>query len=268
MIMQSEAVEVKVAGAVATVLLNRPDRCNALTRAMIEDLRESFRDLYQEKRVRAIILTGSGDVFCAGRDLHELAAIDAADPQQDHRRWGEEASEFRDLIVEMLQLPKPIIASINGAALGSGAGIALACDIVVASPEARFGLVDPQRGVVAGVAAPLLAFRLGAGPAARLLLTAEAVPAAEAHRLGVYHEIVENHLLWARSVEVGKQCATGSPEAIGLTKRLLQETVGEQLATQLSSGAIATAMSRTTEAAQEGLDAFLEKRDPNWRRAD
>ncbi len=264
MIMQSNAIEVRVTEPSATVLLNRPERCNALSRAMIGELRDSLRDLYQEKRVKAVILTGAGDFFCSGQDIKELATTNQHAPQEDHQQWGQDASDFRDLIQEMLELPKPLIASINGPALGSGAGLALACDITIASPNAGLGIPDPRRGLVSGVVAPLLAYRLGAGPAGRLLLTAETVDADEAHRLGVYHEIVKKDLLWARAAEIGKQCSTGAAEAISLTKRLLLETAGERLATQLTSGAIATASSRTTEAAQEGLVAFLEKREPSW----
>ena len=265
MIMSINAVEVKLAEPVATIVLNRPERCNALSRAMIEDLREALRDLYLEKRVRAIVLTGAGDAFCGGRDIREMLAEPDADPASSQQRWGEEASEYRDLILEMLELPKPIIASVNGAAAACGAGLALAADVVVASPDARFGLPDARRGVVAGVVTPLLAYRLGAGLAGRLLLTSEMIDASEAHRLGVFHEIAPHDLLWARSAELGKQCALAAPEAIGLTKRLLLDTVGEQLATQLTSGAIATATARTTEAAQEGLSAFVERREPGWR---
>ncbi len=264
MIMQSNAIEVRVDDPVATITINRPQKRNALTRAMIDDLREALRDAYNEKRVRAIVLAAAGTAFCAGRDVEEMLVVDG-DTSTDLQRWGEEAEQLRDLMLEMLELPKPIIATVNGPAAGAGAGLVLASDVVIASPAATFGLPDPRLGVVAGVEGPLLAFRLGAGPAARLLLTGEMIDAAEALRLGVYHEAVEDRFLWARAVEVGRQCAAGAPEAVQLTKRMLLETIGEQLATQLTSGAVATATSRTTEAAQEGLQAFVEKRAPVWK---
>jgi methylglutaconyl-CoA hydratase len=165
----------------------------------------------------------------------------------------------------MIEFPKPIIASVNGPAVAGGAGLVLASDIVVAGEAAQFGLPDPRRGLVAGVVGPLLAFRVGAGPAARLLLTSSLYPAEEAFRLGIYHEIVDENLLWARAVAIGEECAAGAPEAVQLTKRLLYETVGEQLAAQLSAGAAMSATSQTTEAAQEGLAAFVEKRPPEWK---
>ena len=135
----------------------------------------------------------------------------------------------------------------------------LASDIVVAAPTAQFGLPEPRRGIVAGIVAPLLAFRVGGGTAARLLLTSSLYPADEAHRLGIYHELIDEPRLWARCVQLGEECAAGAPEAVQLTKRLLYETIGEHLSTQLSVGAAISATSRTTEAAQEGLTAFRRK---------
>lgn len=263
MFMPNEVVQVKVVEPVGTIILARESRRNALTRAMIGDLRQALSDLHLERRVRAIVLTGAGTAFCAGRDVHELA--EESQQSNAEQRWGAEAEQFRELLLDMLELPKPLIAAVNGPALAAGAGLVLACDVVIASQSARFGLPDPRLGVVAGVVAPLLAFRVGAGPAARLLLTGEQYDAAEAYRLGIYHELVEHDLLWARGVEIGKSCAAGAPEAVQLTKRLLMETIGEQLSTQLTSGAIASATSRTTEAAKEGFAAFLEKRRPVWK---
>jgi methylglutaconyl-CoA hydratase len=165
----------------------------------------------------------------------------------------------------MIELPKPIIASVNGPAVAGGAGLVLASDIVVATPEAQFGLPDARHGLVAGVVAPLLAFRVGAGPAARLLLTSSLYPADESLRLGIYHELIDEPRLWARCVQLAEECAAGAPEAVQLSKRLLYETIGEHLSTQLSVGAAMSATARTTEAAQEGLAAFVEKRRPEWK---
>jgi enoyl-CoA hydratase/carnithine racemase len=265
MYMASNSVDVKVTGAVGTIILNRPDRRNALSRAMIDQLREALRDLHTEKRARAVVLTGAGSAFCAGMDVHEMNS--AADRPESEREevWGEAADAYRELVVQMLELPKPIVASVNGPAVAGGAGLVLASDIVVATEGALFGLPDARRGIVAGVVAPLLAFRAGAGIAARLLLTSSLYPAEEAHRLGIYHEMIDENRLWARCVELGEECAAGAPEALQLTKRLLYETVGEQLATQLSVGAAMSATSHTTEAAREGIAAFVEKRAPNWK---
>jgi enoyl-CoA hydratase/carnithine racemase len=265
MYMPSNAVDVKVTGSVGTIVLNRPDRRNALTRAMLAQLQEALGDLHLEKRVRAIILTGAGSAFCAGMDLHEMHAAATLPDAEKSQDWADTAEAYRELVTQMIEHPKPIIASVNGPAIAGGAGLVLASDIVVATPAAQFGLPEPRRGIIAGVVAPLLAFRAGASTAARLLLTSAIYPAEEVHRVGIYHELIDEPRLWARSVQLGEECAAGAPEAVQLTKRLLYETIGEHLATQLTVGAAMSATSRTTEAAQEGLTAFVEKRKPEWK---
>jgi methylglutaconyl-CoA hydratase len=263
--MTSNAIDLKVTGAIGTIVLNRPQRRNALTRAMLAQLSEALSDLHLEKRVRAIILTGAGSAFCAGMDVHEMqhaATLPEAEKSQD---WGDTAEAYCDLVTQMIQLPKPIIASVNGPAVAGGAGLVLAADVVVATPAAQFGLPEPRRGLIAGTVAPLLAFRVGGGTAARLLVTSSLYPADEALRLGIYHELIDEPRVWARCVQIGEECAAGAPESVQLTKRLLYETVGEQLSTQLSVAAAMSATARTTEAAQEGLTAFVEKRKPEWK---
>ena len=266
MYMESALVEVKVTNHVGTVILNRPNHGNTLVRVMLEQLCEAFDDLYREKRVRAIILTGAGDAFCEGIDLEEIndATLLTNEWPQSEGRWGEDAADFRDLILRMLQTTKPIIAAVNGAALSSGAGLVMACDVVIASQEASFGLPDPRRGLVAGVVAPLVCHRLGAGQAARLLLTSTTINAAEAEKLGIFHELVPTDKVWARAVEIADECAEGRAEALQLTKRLLHETMGEQLETQLTAGEVMQATAFTTESAKKGIAAFLEQRKPEW----
>ena len=245
-----------------TIVLNRPEKRNALSRQMLEDLAQAFDDLHQERKVRAVILTGAGSVFCAGMDLAEMQ--ETANQPDSLMQWHNDAVQYRELIDKMLQFPKPIIAAINGPAVAGGAGLILASDLVVAAPEAKFGLPEPRRGIVAGMVAPLLVFRLGGSQAANLLLTGRMIESAEAQRIGLYHEVVKGAVVWARSQEIAGQIAQSAPEAIQLTKKLLNETIGEHLGTQLSAGAAASATARTTEAAREGLAAFLEKRDPQW----
>lgn len=245
-----------------TIVLSRPDKRNALTRQMIADLIQAFDDLHGERQVRAVILTGAGTAFCSGMDLAEMHATSLEPDAQ--WQWHDDAVQYRELIDKMLQFPKPIIASVNGPALAGGAGLLLASDVVIASPEAKFGLPEPRRGIVAGIVSPLLVFRIGGGQAANLLLTARMIDADEAQRIGLYHEIVKADLGWARAQELAGEIAKSAPEALQLTKRMLNETIGEHLGTQLSLGAAISATARTTEAAAEGLAAFMEKRLPKW----
>lgn len=248
---------------VGTIILNRPDKRNALSRALLAELQQAFDDLHQERRVRAVVLTGAGTAFCAGMDLTEMLAT--SKEENPHPRWHADSILYRDLLETMLRLPKPIIAAVGGPAMAGGFGLVLGCDIVIASDAAAFGLPEPKRGIVAGLVAPLLHFRLGGSHAARLLLTAEPISAAEAHRIGLVHELVAADQVWVRAGAIGEECAKSAPEALQLTKRMLNETIGEHLHTLLSAGAATSATARTTEAAAEGLAAFLEKREPEWK---
>ena len=260
--MPDSLVQVRVDAPAGTIVINRPEKRNALSRNLIDDLQQALDDLYRQRNVRAVILTGAGSAFCAGMDLSEmLATAQGADP---HPQWHADAVQYRDLLETMLRFPKPIISAVNGPAMAGGAGLLLASDIVIAAPEARFGLPEPRRGLVAGIVSPMLVFRIGAGHAARLLLTSQTIEADEAHRLGIYHELIAQNLLWARGCEICKQCAEGAAEALMLTKQMLNQTIGEQLSTLLSAGAAVSATARTTEAAAEGISAFLEKREPKW----
>jgi methylglutaconyl-CoA hydratase len=254
--------EVKVNGHTGTITLNRPDKRNALSRALLAELVQAFDDLHQERRVRGVIVTGAGTAFCSGMDLAEM--LETSRQENAHQRWYDDAVLYRDLIETMLRFPKPIVAAVNGPAVAGGAGLVLAADIVVASREAKFGLPEPLRGIVAGLVAPLLAFRIGGGAAAYLLLTSQVVAADAAAALGVFHEIVEEDQVLPRAAQVVDQCARGAPEALQLTKKMLNETIGEHLGTLLSAGAAVSATARTTEAAAEGLAAFVEKREPRW----
>lgn len=245
-----------------TIILNRPDKRNALSRRMLTDLAQAFDDLHQEKKVRAVILTGAGTAFCAGMDLAEMQ--ETSSQPDAFAQWHEDAVQYRELIDKMLHFPKPIIAALNGPVVAGGAGLMLASDVVIAASEAKFGLPEPRRGIVAGIVAPLLVFRAGASHAAKLLLTARMIDATEAHRMGLIHEIVKSELVWARAQEIAGEIAQSAPEAITLTKRLLNETIGEHLGTLLTAGAADSATARTTDAAREGLAAFLEKREPKW----
>ncbi|MDX1946027.1 MAG: enoyl-CoA hydratase/isomerase family protein [Pirellulaceae bacterium] len=244
------------------ITLNRPDKRNALSRQLLADIAQAFDDLHQERKVRAVILTGAGTAFCAGMDLAEMQ--ETARQPDALLRWHEDAVQYRELLDKMLLFPKPIIAAVNGPAVAGGAGLVVASDIVIASGTAKFGLPEPRRGIVAGLVSPLLVFKIGGSHAANLLLTGRMIEAAEAQRIGLYHELAAEGQLAARAEAIAAEIAASAAEAIQLTKKMLYETIGEHLGTQLSSGAAASATARTTEAAREGLAAFLEKREPEW----
>lgn len=260
--MSTPLVKIEIHDSTATVLLNRPDKRNALSRTLLAELQQSFGDLHLEKRVRAVVLSGAGPTFCAGMDLKEMAA--AADMPDPHRQWDQDARAYLGMIETMMRFPKPIIAAVDGAAIAGGAGLLLASDIVVASHDAQFGLPEPRRGIVAGIVAPLLYFRTNGSRAAFLLLTATAIDAEQAHQMGIFHQLVESEQVSSRAIELAQLCGQSAPPALALTKKMLNETIGDHFFTLLSAGAAISGAARTTAAAKEGLAAFLEKREPDW----
>lgn len=263
MIAISDNVQVRVDHPSGTIILNRPDRRNALSREMVEMLEQAFEDLHQEKKVRAVILTGSGDTFCSGTDIHQLK--ETMDSENAFQLWHEDVQNFQALIEIMLRFPKPIIGAINGSVVGAGLALMLACDLVIADENAQILVPEAKRGLNPGLTTPLLAFRIGSGQSANVLFSGLPISAQISENLGLFHEVVASELVWARSHEAAKQCATGAHESYQLMKKMLNETVGETLFTQLSIAAANMAAARTTDAAKEGVNAFLEKREPDWK---
>jgi methylglutaconyl-CoA hydratase len=248
MIATSDLINTRRDGSCGTIVLNRPERKNALSRETVQQLGEALEDFHGERSVRAVILTGSGDSFCSGTDLNQL----------------KEAADSKNALEKMLRFPKPIIASVNGWVLGSGVALMLASDIVVGGTSSRLCMPEALRGLNPGITTPLMSFRIGTAASSKVLYTGVRIAAEEALQLGLYQEVVGDSLVWARCFEIAGACAAGARESHQMTKQLLNETIGENLFTQLSIGAANMAAARTTPAATEGIEAFLEKRDPRW----
>ena len=176
-------VEVRAQPPVGAIVLNRPDKHNALSREMLQLIIQALDDLHQEAKVRAIVFSAQGTSFCAGMDLHEMSHTSKQDNAWE--MWHKDAVLYKEVVERMLRFPKPIIAAVQGAALASGCGLVLASDLVIGSPEATFGLPEPRHGLVAGIVAPLLNFRVGGSRAAQMLLTARQFTAEEALRIGI-----------------------------------------------------------------------------------
>lgn len=258
----SDVVQIRVDSPSATITLNRPQLHNCLTVSMVNDLIQAFDDLLLEKRVRAVILIGAGSSFCSGTDLRELQA---SYEQEDHFvRWYEEVSQLRTLIETMLRFPKPIITAASGAVAGTGAALMLASDIVVAGEDLRFSLPEPTRGLSSSLTIPLIHFRGGLSSLTQALLAGMVLDASTARQAGWAHEVVDSDLIWAKSQQLAEFCAAGARESHQMIKRMINETLGEALLRQLSIGAADMASARTTDAAREGIAAFLEKRSPLW----
>lgn len=257
-------ISIKVHAPGSTIVMERPQMGNALSLGMVEELEQAFDDLHQEKKVRFVILAGAGDHFCTGMDLRELhRARQKSDVSVDdelHDLWV----RLADLLQKILRFPKPVIAAVDGETLGAGLALMLAADIAVASEKSRFGSPAARVGLIGGLVAPLLHFRAGGGVAANLLLTGRTIDAEEALRCHLVSEVTRADQVWVAAERFGQLCGRAPRESIQLTKRLLNETIGETIQSQLTIGAGMGATSCSTESAAEGLAAFTEKRDPEW----
>ncbi|TWU45260.1 putative enoyl-CoA hydratase echA8 [Novipirellula aureliae] len=257
-------VDVKIHGKVATVLMNDSQRCNTLGPRMIEDLQTAFSDIHQENRVRAVVLSGAGDHFCAGIDLSVLEQIAKLPSSQAYSESFNAWQRFADLLEMILRFPKPIIAAVDGAAVGAGLGLALAADLMIVSTSASLSAEAVRRGLVGGATAALLSFRAGAATAAKMLLTGESIDADEAYRRGLCEKPVSSDQIWVAASDLATRLGHAPREAVQATKRVLNETIGETLLIQIAAGIADSATACSTDAAKEGVAAFLEKRPPNF----
>lgn len=264
--MNESGIRVRVDAPGATVILDRPDRLNAMTLGMIAELETILDDLQQEKRVRAITITGAGRFFSAGTDLKEMAK--AMERRDQHgfldlsamHGFHEEVKAMQQLLELVLRLPKPVIAAVNGPALGFGAALVLACDYVLAGPMAQLGWPETKWGLAPGLSAPLVRRRVSIAQTTSLLCFGKWVNCDAGFRLGLIDEVVANDLLWAMAQHKAQELAGLAPHAIALTKRLICETIDEELFSQLAVGAANTAASRTTLEAIEGVTSFAERK--------
>jgi methylglutaconyl-CoA hydratase len=245
----------------AVIMLNRPDRRNAISRGLIAAVSEAFQRARNDSAARCVILTGAGKAFCAGMDLAELSETIQSKGESD-KVW-DDAQQLSSLYQLIYTLPKPTIAAVNGAAVAGGAGFVTVCDLAVAAPEAKFGYPEVRRGLVAAMVMPHLLRHVGERTARYLLLTGELLDAQEAAQTGLINAVVpsadqlmERAMAWARSL------AEGGPNALALTKSLLQQF--SRQAVSVAETAKASAAPRLSEEARQGLEAFLQKKPVPW----
>jgi 2-(1,2-epoxy-1,2-dihydrophenyl)acetyl-CoA isomerase len=252
-------VEVDPEAGIGTITLNRPDALNALTVPMKQSLLAAFRQVGRDKAVRAVILTGAGRAFCAGQDLRERLAPDAAP-------LGVEVRErYNPIIREMRSLPKPIVGAINGVAAGAGASLAMACDIRIASDGASFALAFGRVGLVPDSGATWLLPRLvGMTRAVELALLGDSISAEEAVRLGLVGRAVPADDLDSEVRSVAVRLAAGAPRAMAFTKRALNAAWAHDLDAALDYEAHLQDLAGRTRDHAEGLAAFVEKRPPRF----
>lgn len=251
-----KAVEVKRDAEVAVVTLNKPERLNTIDIVLIEELEELIGCFREDKCLRAVVLTAKGRVFSAGGDFELLRKLDSAPKaQQVIRRLGR-------IVEEITEMDKVWIAAVNGAAAGGGANLALACDLVIASEEARFAQSFVNIGLVPDTGGFWLLSRMvGISRAKELVLTGRMITAREAERYGMVIKVVPSERLYDEAMDLARAMAKKPPLAIGYIKRMANR-IGElsrQAYFDMEAGFMGIALQ--TQDHREGLQAFMEKRE-------
>ncbi|HEV7732562.1 MAG TPA: enoyl-CoA hydratase-related protein [Candidatus Binatia bacterium] len=248
------------AGAVATIRLNRPKALNALDAATLRELARAIRDIRRDDGIRAVVVTGAGEkAFCAGADIATMAKMS-----------GEEGHAYSRLGHEVLgrleELDVPVVAAVNGVALGGGLELALACDLIVAAQKARLGLPEITLGLIPGFGGTQrLVLRTGLARARELIYLGGMVHADEALRIGLVNRVVADDQLAAEAATLAAELATRAPVALRQAKRATRASAEATLAPGLRYEVEAFGVTFGTEDRVEGLTAFLEKRPPAWK---
>jgi len=264
---------------IATLTFNRPEKRNAISPQMIEELLEALDEI-ERGPARVAIITGAGRAFCSGMDLDALQVL-AAQSQEHQGEKGrtgvggmaqpseaslEDSRRIRHMFHRVYTFPRPLIAAVNGPAIAGGCGIATLCDFTLAAPEAKFGYTEVRIGFIPALVSVFLLDQIGEKAARDLLLTGRIVDAVEALRIGLITEIVPADKLRDRARQLAAQLIENSPTSLASTKRLLSEFSRARVEEDLELAMKENARIRSTADFREGLAAFLEKRKAVWRR--
>ncbi len=250
--MAYERLHVETSEAIATVTVNRPDKLNALDRATVREIGQVAEALANDRSIRAVVVTGAGEkAFVAGADIAEMASLDASGAR-DFARSGQQAFE------RLESLPMPVLAAVNGFALGGGCELAIACDLVYASDRAKFGQPEVSLGVIPGFGGTQrLARRVGVGKAREMIFTGAPIDAAEALRIGLCDGVFGAAELAARVRDIARTIATKGPLAVSAAKRAIGRGFDAE--------AVAFGDLFDTADQKEGMRAFLEKRKADFK---
>lgn len=263
--MELRDVRYEVRDGVAWLTLHRPEKLNAMTWASWAEVENAVSWANADDAVRVVVVSGAGRAFCAGTDLTAVDQGEDEVPRPFSPREALERSRYR--ATELLWgCRKPVIAAVNGACVGAGLSLALACDIRIASEQARFSAIFVKRGIVADMGSTWFLPRIvGMEHALRMLFTGRMVEAQEALRLGLVSEVVPPEELLTRVEGLAREIAQGPSVAIELMKRLAHESLTADLAAHIEREEYLQEITRRTEDFQEGVRSFLEKREPRFR---
>jgi len=250
-------------GEIAKITLNRPDKRNAVTTAMIAELLTAF-DVIEKSHTRVVILTGAGKCFCAGMDLEMLAAIAKQSPAENQ----DDSRRIAKLLRRIWSFPRPLIAAVNGAAYAGGCGIATLCDFTIAVPEAKFGYTEVKIGFLPAIVSVFLTRQIGEKRSRELLLTGKIIDATQAREYGLVTEVVPAESLMERVNAVATDLIAASPSSLTRAKHLLTSSAAAGLDRDLERAILENARIRCTPDFKEGVASFLEKRKPVWHEPD
>ncbi len=251
-------------GHVAILTLNRPDKMNALSAEMREYFPRALQEVQEDDSVRALIITGAGRGFCSGADVAVQAARAAGQVVETSRQTLLQL--VGSIILGFEKVNKPIIAAVNGIAAGVGLTMTLACDIRLASANARFAAIWVKRGLIAdGGATLLLPLVVGMEKALELCFTGDILDAREAERIRLVSRVLPPEELMSRAKELAQKIASGPPISVELVKRVMWEKIRNQLREQLLFESYAQNVCRGTQDQKEAVKAFMEKREPQFK---
>ena len=254
-------LQLRFDGGVATVTLDRPDVRNAFNAEVIGEMTGVFVELGERAEVRCIVLAANGPAFCAGADLNWMKGMAAYTYDQN----VDDARSLANMLRLIYKCPKPTIARVQGDCYAGGLGLVTACDIAVAVDTANFCLSETRLGLIPATISPYVIRAMGARAAHRWFLTAERFPAAEAHRIGLVHEVVKADGLDAKVNAIAQALVAAGPAALEACKELLHDVAGREIDHVLIERTVkGIADIRVSDEGREGIQSFLAKRKPSW----
>ena len=258
--MPFNTLQLAIASKVALLTLNRPDKRNAISYELIDELLQAL-DQIAASPAQVLIVTGAGKAFCSGMDLENLRAITGRSKEQNL----EDSQTMARLFRSIYEFPRPTIAAVNGPAVAGGCGIATLCDFTLASTEARFGYTEVRIGFIPAIVSTFLIRQVGEKQARDLLLTGRILQPEEALRMGLISEVTPPEQLMIRAHGLATTLMENSPASLLSTKKLLGKFTCDQLDQQIAMAVEANALIRATDDFREGVASFLEKRKPEWK---
>ena len=263
--MDFETIILKKEGHVATLTMNRPDMMNALSTRMLQEMVAAVGELSQDDDVRVVILTGAGRVFCSGADVSKGGKASGLSGTPVEMRSNVRNS-YQKVALGLQRMDKPTIAMVNGAAVGAGCDFAFACDMRVGSEKAKFRNGFVRVGLIPGGGGTWLYTRLlGLGRGLEFLFTGDFLEAEEAHRIGLLNRLVEADQLESETMELARKIASNPPLAVQMSKMMAYRALETDLETALEMAAAYQALALSSKDHREGVNAFMEKREAQFK---